>query len=281
MAVGDTRRGRLTTGEFGRRSGLSVKALRLYDVSGLLCPAQVDPVTGYRWYAVEQLARARRISMLRQLEMPLAVIGELLALSDEEAVLRLERWWAAQEAAAVARRGTLAQLRAELLRAAVPDAAYAVAVRRVPEVKVAALWFEVDQQGLVAAMRLGEDVLRRHLAASGVGPGGSLRVLYLGPVTPDCAAPIEVCVPFSGVLEPVGDVVVRLEPARTEVFCTVLRDDCFYPRIMSAYAAVDGFVRDAGLVAAGPVREVYLADWDAVAGDAPYAEVAVPVQGWS
>ncbi|BCJ75622.1 MerR family transcriptional regulator [Catellatospora sp. IY07-71] len=281
MAIGDTRRGGLTTGEFGRRSGLSLKALRLYDVSGLLCPARVDPVTGYRWYAVEQLARARRISMLRQLEMPLAVIGELLLLSDEEAVLRLERWWSAQEAAAVARRGTLAQLRAELLRAAVPDASYAVAVRRVPEVKVAALRFEVDQQGLVAAMRLGEDVLRRHLAASGVGPGGPLRVLYLGPVTPDCAAPIEVCVPFSGGLEPVGDVVVRLEAARTEVFCTVLRDDCFYPRIMSAYAAVDGFVRDAGLVAAGPVREVYLADWDAVAGDAPYAEVAVPVEGWS
>ncbi|GIF80284.1 MerR family transcriptional regulator [Catellatospora bangladeshensis] len=271
MAVGDVRRGELTTGEFGRRSGLSVKALRLYDVSGLLCPARVDSVTGYRWYAVEQLARARRISLLRQLEMPLAVIGELLALSDEEAVLRLERWWAAQEAAVVARRGTLSQLRGELLRAAVPEVAFAVAVRRVPEVKVAALRFEVDQQGLVAAMRLGEDVLRRHLAASGVGPGGSLRVLYLGPVTPDCAAPIEVCVPFSG----------GLEPARTEVFCTVLRDDCFYPRIMSAYAAVDGFVRDAGLVAAGPVREVYLADWDAVAGDGPYAEVAMPVEGWS
>src|SRR5262245_50183248 len=40
----------LTISEFGRRTGLSHKALRLYDVSGLLPPAQVDPANGYRLY---------------------------------------------------------------------------------------------------------------------------------------------------------------------------------------------------------------------------------------
>lgn len=269
----------MTTSEFGRRSGLSVKALRLYDVSGLLPPAEVDAVSGYRRYAEEQLTRARRISLLRQLEMPLAVIGELLELADEDAALRLERWWAAQEAAVRARRGTLAHLRAELLRTALPVAAYEVSVREVPAAKVASVRYELDQQGLVAGMRMGEDVLRRHLRRSGVGPGGRLSVLYHGMVTPDSAAPVEVCVPFEGVLDPAGDIVVRLEPAHTQVFCTVVRDDCFYPRIMAAYAAVDGFASRSGLVASGAGREVYLADWDAIAGDAPYAEVALPVAG--
>jgi hypothetical protein len=37
--------GPLTIGEFGRRSRPSAKALRLYDVSGLFVPAEVDPVT--------------------------------------------------------------------------------------------------------------------------------------------------------------------------------------------------------------------------------------------
>ena len=61
----------LTISEFGRRTGLSHKALRLYDVSGLLPPAQVDPANGYRLYDEEQLERARRISVMRQLDMPL------------------------------------------------------------------------------------------------------------------------------------------------------------------------------------------------------------------
>ncbi|MEV4413351.1 MerR family transcriptional regulator [Catellatospora sp. NPDC049609] len=279
MASQDTRRSALTISEFGRRSGLSLKALRLYDVSGLLPPAEVDPGNGYRLYVPEQLARARRISVLRQLEVPLSVIGELLELSDEDAALRLARWWAVQEAALRARRETYAHVRAELLRTALPRAAYEVSVRPVPGAKVVSVRYEVDQQGLVAAIRTGEDVLRRHLADSGAGPGGRLWVLYHGMVTPDSAAPVEVCVPFTGAVEPAGDIVVRLEPAHTQVFCTVLRDDCFYPRIMSAYAAVDGFARRSGLVTAGAGREVYLADWDAIAGDDPYAEVAVPVSG--
>ena len=67
----------LTIGEFGRRSGLSVKALRLYDLSGLLPPAQVDPASGYRRYAVGQLDRARRISLLRRLDITAARRGSI------------------------------------------------------------------------------------------------------------------------------------------------------------------------------------------------------------
>ncbi|MCA2215015.1 MerR family DNA-binding transcriptional regulator [Jidongwangia harbinensis] len=40
--------GLLTRGEFGARSGLSIKALRLYDRIGLLRPADVEPGNGYR-----------------------------------------------------------------------------------------------------------------------------------------------------------------------------------------------------------------------------------------
>jgi len=38
----------MTTGEFSRRSQLSIKALRLYDRQGLLRPAVVDERNGYR-----------------------------------------------------------------------------------------------------------------------------------------------------------------------------------------------------------------------------------------
>lgn len=69
-------------GSFARQSGLTVKALRHYDTLGLLPPARVDPVTRHRWYAPDQLDRARRIRRLRALELPLAEVRAVLAAPD-------------------------------------------------------------------------------------------------------------------------------------------------------------------------------------------------------
>ncbi|WP_405789506.1 MerR family transcriptional regulator [Streptomyces sp. NBC_00029] len=66
-------------GETGRDSGLGVSALRFYDRAGVLVPARVDPATGYRWYAPEQLDEARLLARLRQAGMPLADIRLVLA----------------------------------------------------------------------------------------------------------------------------------------------------------------------------------------------------------
>jgi DNA polymerase-3 subunit beta len=66
-------------GTVARESGLPVSALRFYDAAGVLRPAWCDPVTGYRWYSGEQVSQARLIARLRQVEMPLADIIEVLA----------------------------------------------------------------------------------------------------------------------------------------------------------------------------------------------------------
>jgi DNA-binding transcriptional MerR regulator len=65
-------------GRMSRESGLTVSALRFYDGAGLLCPAHVDPHTGYRFYAPEQVAIARLVAALRRAGMPLAGIREVL-----------------------------------------------------------------------------------------------------------------------------------------------------------------------------------------------------------
>ncbi|WDV56024.1 MerR family transcriptional regulator [Streptomyces coeruleorubidus] len=66
-------------GEMARDGGLSVSALRFYDRSGVLVPAWVDPVSGYRWYEPEQLEEARLLARLRRAGMPLADIRLVLA----------------------------------------------------------------------------------------------------------------------------------------------------------------------------------------------------------
>lgn len=63
-----------TIGEFGRLGDISIRMLRHYDEIGLLRPAQVDPVTGYRGYAIAQLRDLNRIVALRGLGFSLADI---------------------------------------------------------------------------------------------------------------------------------------------------------------------------------------------------------------
>src|ERR1700722_1582277 len=66
-------------GEMARSSGLSVSALRFYDGAGVLVPAWVDPVSGYRWYEPGQLEESRLLARLRRADMPLADIRLVLA----------------------------------------------------------------------------------------------------------------------------------------------------------------------------------------------------------
>ncbi len=74
----------LVIGRFARLVGLSVGALRHYDDLDILRPAWVDPATGYRSYRRGQLATARTIVRLRDLDMPLDEIRAYFA-TDEPA----------------------------------------------------------------------------------------------------------------------------------------------------------------------------------------------------
>lgn len=94
----------LTIGAFAKASRLSPKALRLYDELGLLTPARVDPFTGYRFYAPEQLDRARLVAWLRRLGMPLARIQHVCTLEAGPAAQEIRTFWAEVETDTAARR---------------------------------------------------------------------------------------------------------------------------------------------------------------------------------
>ncbi|MGW3650797.1 MerR family transcriptional regulator [Streptomyces sp. NPDC000878] len=94
----------LTIGAFARACRLSPKALRLYDELDLLRPARVDPDTGYRYYAAEQLEQARLVAWLRRLGMPLARIQQVRVLEPPAAAQEIRAFWARVEAETAARR---------------------------------------------------------------------------------------------------------------------------------------------------------------------------------
>ncbi|MEV6293268.1 MerR family transcriptional regulator [Streptomyces sp. NPDC051896] len=69
---------RLTIGEFSRITHLSIRALRRYHEQELLVPAEVDPATGYRYYAPAQVRPALTIRRLRELDLPLPDVRRFL-----------------------------------------------------------------------------------------------------------------------------------------------------------------------------------------------------------
>ena len=75
----------LTIGEFAQLTHLSVRTLRRYHESGLLEPADGRPVQRLPLLHQRQIPAAQVIHRLRELDMPLAEVGEILATEDPQA----------------------------------------------------------------------------------------------------------------------------------------------------------------------------------------------------
>ena len=254
----------LTSGEFARRSRLSMKALRLYDRIGLLRPALVEPGNGYRRYAESQLDTARLIALLRRLDMPLAQIATITATRGPGGAELLDRYWAEVEERLAAQRSLADRLIRNLAVETPTPGDWDVRTRDVPEQLV------LTEQRHVTAAQLTwqQEATARLLTVAGEhgGPAGPRFVVFHGTPTEDTAAPVEVCVPIGS--DP-GGVAVRVEPAHREAYTPVARGDFEVPRILSVY---DTLRRWAGGRVTGPPREVYTYE------SGPVCDVALPIQ---
>jgi DNA-binding transcriptional MerR regulator len=73
-------------GDFSKIARVSGRLLRYYDSIALLSPQRIDPATGYRYYAAEQLGRLNKILALKELGLSLDQIARLLdgEISNDE-----------------------------------------------------------------------------------------------------------------------------------------------------------------------------------------------------
>jgi DNA-binding transcriptional MerR regulator len=92
-------------GEFSKLCQVPTSVLRYYDEIGLFKPEQVDTFTGYRYYSVNQLPRLNRILALRDLDLSLAEISEIIheqiSVDELKGMLRLKQAQLAQQQAEV------------------------------------------------------------------------------------------------------------------------------------------------------------------------------------
>ncbi|MEK2644508.1 MerR family transcriptional regulator [Bdellovibrio sp. BCCA] len=78
----------LTISEFGERTGLSIKALRLYEEKEILSP-HTRSESRYRVYTTEQISAAKRIVHYKHLGFPLEQIKTLLRETNEQSLQEL------------------------------------------------------------------------------------------------------------------------------------------------------------------------------------------------
>ena len=252
----------VSIGEFAASTRLSIKALRYYDEQGLLTPAHVDPVTSYRYYRRNQRDRAILIGDLRRVDVPLAVIAQIL--DGDDALATFQNWWISQEERHVVRRGLGNYIKARLRREGQPP--MDIQTRTVPERKLAVISKELFQpqledvhHGLVPrALPVGGAQPRP--ARSRTTPDDPTYVIFHGPVTPDASALVEVCIVIDGPAEPEGAIVLA-RGAHDEAYTTVTREGIEFPHILAAYDAVAMWVIEHGsMIESMPSREVYFAD---------------------
>ncbi len=108
------------------------------------------------------------------------------------------------------------------------------------------------------------------------GVAGPMFVIFHGEVSEDSDGPVEVCIPVHAEPRTGGDV-LRSEPAHREAYVRITKADVAYPQILSAYQAVEQWIRTQAKTSAGSPREVYFADWDASAPTDEVCDIAFPV----
>lgn len=249
----------LRIGSFARISQVAIQTLRYYDKLGLLRPAYVDRLTGYRYYSVDQLPRLNRILALKDLGVSLEQIGRLLeqdiTAAEMRGMLRLRKAQIAEQL-----RETQAQLaRVEARLRAIEQegivTAYDVVLKTVEPVLVAGRRIIVTENvdhpvGLPEAFQ----EAYAYAADRRVDPHGCGIAVWYTPVDATTEEDVEAAVPLKESLPGTERISVHELP-RVEVAAVIHRGPM--KDFMQGYQAVLSWIATNGYRVAGPFREVY------------------------
>ena len=81
-----------TTGELAKRCGVTVRTVQYYDARGILIPSELSE-GGRRLYSEDDLKRLKLICFLRDLDLPIDAISQLLQEEHPEKVIALLIEW--------------------------------------------------------------------------------------------------------------------------------------------------------------------------------------------
>ena len=244
----------LRIGDFARLARVSVPTLRHYDDVGLLKPLRVDPGTGYRYYAFDQLPRLNRILAFKDLGFALeqiaSMLGEDIPVQELRSLLRLKQSELRGDIADRTARLEHLEARLRIIEEEGADPPFAVVVKPVPELLVASVRDRLNAPE--EQSRLWQE-LHDYLASRKIPFAPPYLTIYHAD-EPEVDA--EVCLPIPEPLAPQDRVEIRRLPAYGE--CAYIVYHGTFREIDPAYRAVFRWIDANGRSTAGPVRQVVL-----------------------
>jgi DNA-binding transcriptional MerR regulator len=261
----------LSVGEFSRMTHLSVKTLRHYHQVGLLEPASVNPGTGYRYYISDQIPTAQVIRRLRDLEMPVAEVKEVLGTSETSVrnaliAAHLDRL----EDELVKTHNAVESLR-NLLRHS--GELPAVEHRTMPAVPAVGIQQMVDREDVLSWWQGALGELRATVRAQGLRATGPSGGLYDSELFQHGRGDATVFIPVAGAVRPVGRVVPFTVP---EAELALLTHHGSLGDVDITYGELGAYATTHEISIEGPLREYYLVD----ANETPITEEWRTEIGW-
>jgi DNA-binding transcriptional MerR regulator len=266
---------RLGIGDFSRMTYLSVKALRHYHDVGVLAPAEIDPASGYRYYAPNQVSLAQMIRRLRDLGVPLADVKAIVQAPDEQTRDRaLIAHLARMERQLEETQQTVASLRTLLQRA--PDQV-AVEYRDVPVTPALAIREQVRSEVGIAWWMDAFTLLHKAVRYAGVERTGPDGVLFSSGFFELEEGEVTAFVPVSGAVTGTRwpERVRQLEIPAARLAVTLHTGP--FNDLDLTYGALGTYVLEHAAGAPGPIREYYLPTGDPADLLAHTTEVCWPV----
>jgi DNA-binding transcriptional MerR regulator len=270
----------MSIGAFAERTRLSAKALRLYDRLGLLSPVLIDPANGYRFYSEDQVDRARLVALLRRLDMPLSVVGAVLAKPAQHAADAVGDFWADIESVTADRRVLVSYLQALLTGADMTS--YEIQTRTIPERRLLTISRHLHASETDAFFN--DAFARLRSAAPGMqGIAGCPFLVFYGEVSEDSDGPLELCRPVAAdaSADPspaMKDLQLRTEAAHEEAFIRLTMKEMGWPAMAPAADALEAWVRQQHREIAGALRQVLIADQRTASPDTPVCDLSVPLK---
>jgi effector-binding domain-containing protein len=265
-------------GEFSKLSQVPVKTLRYYDEIGLLKPAEVDQFTGYRFYSAEQLPRLNRILALKDLDLSLTQIGELLDgdLPAEQirGMFRMKqaevRGRVKEEQARLAR----VERRLRQIEQEGTMSSEEVVIKSLPAMKIAGVREIIPTYSDVSQLYR---VLFTHTGRHRAKPVGPPLSLYYDDGYRERNIDVEAAVPLSKDI-PAGErVKVRELPAVEEMACIVHKGS--YDNFSEPYSRLLTWIEANGYRISAPNREVYIKGPGLLTKPSKYVtELQIPVE---
>jgi DNA-binding transcriptional MerR regulator len=270
--------GTLAIGMFSRASSISIKALRAYHEAGILVPARVDPDSGYRIYAADQLADAAIVARLRALDVPLAQVKEILHGRDPELTRRILE---AHQTQMRQRLADTQRIIEELQSGVAPVTHTPVHVRDEPARDTVRMIGHVTPDTYEAWLTHAFDRLAACLDAAGVRAAGPPGTLWAPEILLDEPERVEAFIPVG---EPVAnfiansgrdpDIAVGELPAAS---VAVLVHPGEYTAMPDTYRTLGAWVARNARYAGGPIREWCVVGPGRVAASAYRTEIAWPI----